>query len=138
MQHHIQLKRVYQDMHPEDGLRILVDRLWPRGYRREDLKVDHWWRDPAPSPALRRDYHSERISWAQFSRAYRDELHLNPERLLPLRQALEAGPITLLTAARDVEHSHLKVLAEVLSRPEADPLEAVMPQTVTSPSSPTR
>ncbi|MDR5867035.1 DUF488 domain-containing protein [Halomonas koreensis] len=114
MSHEIVLKRIYQAIDPGDGARVLVDRLWPRGKRRESLALTDWYRDASPSPALRRQYHQGEISAAVFAARYRGELRDAPDRLLPLMRQARQGRLTLLSAARDLEASHLPILREAL------------------------
>ncbi|MFG6178953.1 DUF488 domain-containing protein [Halomonas sp. THAF12] len=114
MSYDIVLKRVYQAPEPDDGARVLVDRLWPRGKRRESLLLADWYRDASPSPALRRQYHQHEISPAVFAVRYRGELRDQPDCLLPLMRRAREGRLTLLSAARDLEASHLPLLREAL------------------------
>lgn len=111
------MKRVYEPPEPDDGYRVLVDRLWPRGLRKEQARVDEWLRDLAPSDDLRRWYGHDPRKWEEFRRRYREEL-LSPERRAALdrlvRQA-RLGPVTLVTATRDLEISNAAVLREVLT-----------------------
>ncbi|PWV68680.1 DUF488 domain-containing protein [Halomonas sp. A11-A] len=114
MAHDIALKRLYQPAQPEDGARVLVDRLWPRGQPREALALTDWYRDASPSPTLRRQYHQQEISHFVFAARYRGELRDHPERLVPLMRHARRGRLTLLTAARNIEASHLPELREAL------------------------
>jgi uncharacterized protein YeaO (DUF488 family) len=114
----IRLKRVYEPAAPEDGARFLVERLWPRGVRRDALPLTDWLRDVAPSPALRQWYGHDPARWPEFRRRYLAELRA-PERAAALRrleEAARAGPVTLLFAARDEVRSSAAVLREVLLR----------------------
>lgn len=110
----IVLKRIYQPVDAEDGARVLVDRLWPRGKRRESLALTEWYRDASPSPALRRQYHQAEISADVFAARYRGELRDAPESLLPLMRHARQGRLTLLSAARDLEGSHLPLLRDAI------------------------
>jgi uncharacterized protein YeaO (DUF488 family) len=112
----VRLKRVYDDASPDDGTRVLVDRLWPRGRSREAAKVDLWLKDLAPSDALRHWFNHDPERWPEFRKRYRAELAENSEGLETLRR-LAAGkkPVTLLFAAKDVEHNNAVVLKERLS-----------------------
>lgn len=114
MSYEIVLKRVYQPIEPDDGARLLVDRLWPRGKRRESLALTDWYRDASPSPTLRRQYHQGEISASVFATRYRGELRDAPDHLLPLMRHARAGRLTLLSAARDLDASHLPVLKEAV------------------------
>ena len=108
-------KRVYEPPARGDGLRILVDRLWPRGLRKATADIDMWAKDVAPTPALRTwfDHRPERFS--EFKRRYRDELAHNPA-LADMRGTIGKGKVTLLYAAKDPAINHAVVLAEVLRR----------------------
>jgi uncharacterized protein YeaO (DUF488 family) len=114
MSHDIALKRVYARATAEDGERVLVDRLWPRGKRRETLALTDWYRDASPSPALRRLYHRGEISHGVFAARYRAELRETPQALLPLMRHARQGRLTLLSAARDLGASHLPILREAI------------------------
>jgi uncharacterized protein YeaO (DUF488 family) len=114
MDYDIALKRIYAEVDDADGARVLVDRLWPRGKRRESLALTDWYRDASPSPALRRQYHQQAITRSIFATRYRGELHDHPDCLIPLMRHARQGPLTLLTAARDVAASHLPILQEAL------------------------
>lgn len=114
MTYDITLKRIYQPIDDEDGTRMLVDRLWPRGKARENLALTDWYRDASPSPALRRQYHLGEISEAVFAARYRGELRDAPESLAPLMRHARQGRLTLLSAARNLEGSHLPLLREAI------------------------
>ncbi|SHK65633.1 DUF488 domain-containing protein [Halomonas caseinilytica] len=114
MSYDIVLKRVYQPIESDDGARLLVDRLWPRGKRRESLALTDWYRDASPSLTLRRQYHEGEISAGVFASRYRGELRDAPESLLPLMRYARSGRLTLLSAARDLDASHLPILREAV------------------------
>jgi len=97
------LKRVYEPPAPEDGTRILVDRLWPRGIARDKARIDLWLKDIAPSDALRRRFHARPADWQRFVAAYAAELEgaAAQAAACELRDRLRRGPVTLLYAARD-------------------------------------
>lgn len=114
MPYTIAIKRIYQAAEPEDGARVLVDRLWPRGKRRESLELTDWYRDASPSNALRRAWHQGDISDAVFARRYRWEIEDDPDVLLPLMRWTREGTLTLLTASREPQHSHLPYLRDML------------------------
>lgn len=114
MSYDIQLKRIYHDICDDDGARILVDRLWPRGKHREQLALTEWYRGASPSNVLRRQYHSHEISEAVFATRYRGELRDDPESLIPLMRYARQGRLTLLSAARELSTSHLPLLKEAL------------------------
>jgi uncharacterized protein YeaO (DUF488 family) len=108
------VKRVYDAPSPRDGLRILVDRLWPRGMSKESARVDEWLRDVAPSTALRQWYHHDTARFAEFRRRYLAELQRNPEPLGRLRTLGQRRRVTLLYGARDEEHNQAVVLKQLL------------------------
>jgi uncharacterized protein YeaO (DUF488 family) len=110
----IALKRVYDAPAAGDGLRVLVDRLWPRGMTREELSADLWLRDAAPSPRLRRWYGHDPRRWSEFRERYREELQREPGVLRTLCGLRRRGPLTLLFAARDREQNHAAALRELL------------------------
>ena len=114
MSYDIQLQRIYTPAQRSDGARVLVDRLWPRGKRKEDLALSEWYRDASPSAELRRTWHNGDIDEAQFTHDYLRELDENPDHLQPLINYARKGRLTLLTAARDPAHSHLPVLHKAL------------------------
>lgn len=111
----IQLKRAYGPSAGSDGTRILVDRIWPRGLRKENAKIDLWLKDIAPSTELRRWFHEDETRWPEFQRRYRREIRGNEESLNLLEQRARTGPITLLFAAADVEHNNAVVLRGVIA-----------------------
>ncbi|MEV7285179.1 DUF488 family protein [Streptomyces sp. NPDC093252] len=112
----VRVRRVYEAAEPGDGLRVLVDRLWPRGLSKEAAKVDEWPRALTPSAELRRWYHSGAGSYEEFGRRYEAELTAPgaAQSLAGLRAWADAGPVTLLTAAKEPEHSHTAVLLRLL------------------------
>lgn len=110
----IRIKRVYDAADPADGSRILVDRLWPRGVRKGDLRLQHWAKELAPSDELRRWFGHDPARWDEFRRRYADELDIRPEALAALRAWLDYGPLTLLHAARDERHNNAVALKAYL------------------------
>jgi uncharacterized protein YeaO (DUF488 family) len=111
----LRLKRAYEPALPEDGVRVLVDRLWPRGLSRDKAGIDLWLKEVAPSDALRRWFGHQSARWAEFKRRYRQELDQNPAAVTRLRRIVdENGCVTLLFAARDFDHNNAIVLREVL------------------------
>jgi uncharacterized protein YeaO (DUF488 family) len=108
------IKRVYDPPARDDGMRILIDRLWPRGVSKDVLKLDAWAKDLAPSHELRRWYGHRPEHFAEFRRRYLAELKVLPERLDELRAAVRGRTVTLLTATRELDLSHATVLREVL------------------------
>ena len=114
--HHPALKRVYLAPAADDGRRVLVERLWPRGLSKEKAAVDVWLKEVAPSDALRRWFHAQpQARWPEFRDRYRDELR-GPaaEALGELRRLVASGPVTLLFAARDEAHNSAVVLEELI------------------------
>lgn len=115
MSYRIALKRVYAPIEPHDGARVLADRLWPRGKAREALQLSAWHPETAPPTTLRRKYQREQRSETSFDTRYRLELAENDTLLLPLMRYVRAGqPLTLLTASRRIEDSHLPALRDSL------------------------
>jgi uncharacterized protein YeaO (DUF488 family) len=112
----VQVRRVYDDPGSDDGVRVLVDRLWPRGIAKEGLHLDRWAKEVAPSTELRKWYGHRPERFDEFRQRYRAELKAPPaaEGLEALRRTAHAGPLTLLTATRDVPHSGAAVLAETV------------------------
>lgn len=115
----VHVKRVYDEADRADGTRILVDRLWPRGIRKQDLDHDVWMKDVAPSPQLRTWYGHRPERFDAFADRYRKELGSGPaaEALDELRRTASKGTVTLLTATRDVERSGAAVLADLCRDP---------------------
>jgi uncharacterized protein YeaO (DUF488 family) len=109
----LRIKRVYERPAPEDGVRILVDRLWPRGLRKDAAALDHWCKDIAPSPELRKWFDHREDRFDEFRKRYRLELKGNPA-LADFRKLTRSGKVTLLYAAHDEEVNHAVVLAEYL------------------------
>lgn len=110
----IRLKRVYEDVEEGDGTRFLVERLWPRGMKKESLMMDAWLKDAAPNRELRRWYAHDVQKWDEFQRRYRSELEKHADGLQSIHDALEGGNVTLLYSARDVEHNSALVLKPFL------------------------
>lgn len=111
----VKLKRAYEPPEPDDGTRILVDRLWPRGIKKTDAAIDRWLKDIAPSPELRRWFGHRPDRWPEFRRRYLAELWQRPELVEEIRAAARCGPVTLVYAARDEAHNDAIVLKELLS-----------------------
>lgn len=116
----IAIKRAYEEPGPSDGVRILVDGLWPRGLSREAARIDLWLRDIAPSAELRRWYGHRDERWAEFRERYFRELDGNEEAVGELRKAAGRGKATLVYATRHTEHSNAKALLEYLQRQPHD------------------
>lgn len=112
----LQLKRVYEPPAKEDGMRILVDRLWPRGLTKEKAAVDLWMKEIAPSTTLRKWFDHDPAKWNEFKKRYRKELIGNKDQVAVLKKYLSNGPVTLVYGARDEEHNDAVVLKEWLVR----------------------
>jgi uncharacterized protein YeaO (DUF488 family) len=112
-QSRIWVARVYDDVGPDDGQRVLVDRIWPRGVRKEDPRVGIWCKDVAPSKELREWYHHQPERFDMFAARYQEELH-DSAALEELRKLTKRGVVTLVTATREVDGSHAAVLAKLL------------------------
>jgi uncharacterized protein YeaO (DUF488 family) len=113
----ITIKRIYEEPGPNDGMRVLVDRLWPRGIKKENAAIDLWLKEVAPSNELRKWFQHDPAKFAEFRQRYETELH-SPEQqaaLTKLHQLVEQGPLTLLFAAKDSEHSNAWVLRDILT-----------------------
>ena len=110
----LKIKRVYEDPKRDDGTRFLVERLWPRGIRKEQLKMKAWLRDVSPSPDLRKWYSHDVTKWEEFQKRYWKELEKNTESWQPILDAAKSGNVTLLYSAKDVEHNSALVLKEFL------------------------
>ncbi|MEB6475338.1 DUF488 domain-containing protein [Klebsiella oxytoca] len=110
----IQCKRVYDPQETSDGYRILVDRLWPRGIKKEALNYDEWCKTLTPSAELRKAFHSETIDFAHFSQLYRQELEAQREEGKRLAALASQQPLTLLYAAKNTRQNHAQVLADWL------------------------
>ncbi|MFG2719073.1 DUF488 domain-containing protein [Streptomyces sp. NPDC048416] len=110
------VRRVYDPPEKADGVRVLVDRLWPRGLSKEHAAVDEWLKDLTPSTELRRWYHEDRTRFEEFQERYEAELAgPEPSRALDrLRDLVKEHTLTLVTAAKDVDHSHLPTLLSAL------------------------
>jgi uncharacterized protein YeaO (DUF488 family) len=110
----IQCKRVYEQAGPDDGYRVLVDKLWPRGVKKTDLAYDEWCKALTPSNELRKAFHSETIDFAAFSKAYREELAQQADEGRRLATLANRQTVTLLFAAKDTKQNHALVLADWL------------------------
>jgi uncharacterized protein YeaO (DUF488 family) len=109
----IRVARIYEDTDPDDGQRVLVDRIWPRGIRKDDPRVGIWRKDVAPSKELREWYHHQPERFDEFASRYEAELSGSPA-LEELRNLTQRGVVTLVTATREVDGSHAAVLAKLL------------------------
>lgn len=116
----IQLERVYDSQqHSGGGTRFLVERLWPRGVRKEDLHYTAWLKDVAPTTELRKWFSHDPSKWAEFQKKYFAELDANPQSLEPLRAAMRKGNVTLLFSSRDEKHNNAVALKTYLTRRRA-------------------
>lgn len=111
----IQLKRVYDPPDKHDGVRFLVDRLWPRGIRKEDLAMDEWLKEVAPSTDLRKWFSHNPDRWDEFERKYFSELEAKPETWEVILTASRNKKVTLLYAARDTDHNNAVALLKFLN-----------------------
>ncbi len=112
----VRVRRVYDPPEPQDGVRVLVDRLWPRGLAKDAARVDEWPKALTPSTELRRWYHAGEASYEEFAERYEAELAAGEaaEALDGVRQLARAGAVTLLTASKTPAESHASVLARLL------------------------
>jgi uncharacterized protein YeaO (DUF488 family) len=111
---HIRLKRAYEPAEPGDGVRILVDRLWPRGVSKAKAALDDWMKEIAPSHELREWFGHDPARWAEFQRRYRAELRGQVDALNRIRALAQAGVVTLVYGAHDEQHNDAVVLRETL------------------------
>ena len=108
------MKRAYERPAADDGVRILIDRLWPRGVSKAAAAIDQWAKDIAPSTALRKWFGHDPARWQEFRRRYAKELRQHPEELARLRALAKQGPVTLVFSARDEHHNDAVVLRGLL------------------------
>jgi len=111
----LKIKRVYDKPAEEDGTRILVDRLWPRGLTKQKAKVDVWLKDIAPSTELRKWFAHDPEKWKEFIKKYKQELHEKNEQAAILKEYLKQGTVTLVYGARDELHNEALVIKELFS-----------------------
>lgn len=111
----ISIKRAYESAEKSDGVRVLVDRLWPRGMTKDKAHIDHWMKEVAPSTELRKWFGHDPEKWSEFQEKYRAELKGNPA-LAQIRALAHEGDITLIYGAKDEEHNQAVVLKKVLTR----------------------
>ncbi len=121
----IRLKRAYERPEKDDGVRLLVERLWPRGLAKEKAAVDEWFKDVAPSPGLRKWYGHDPEKWDDFRRRYLEELRGNPEEVRKLRARVKEGLVTFVYAAKDEKRNSALVLKDYLEGPNAPPDPAI-------------
>ncbi len=110
----LKVKRVYENAESGDGTRFLVERLWPRGMKKEELKMEAWLKEVAPSDSLRRWFAHDPLKWKEFQKRYRAELESNPNAWKPILESAKHGDVTLLYSARDTEHNNAVVLKSFL------------------------
>jgi len=110
----LHIKRAYDDAAPDDGYRVLIDRMWPRGVSRERAHIDEWARDLAPSSNLRKWFGHRPERFDEFRQRYRSELAAHADAVDALRRRAADGPVTIVYGARDREHNNAVVLAELL------------------------
>lgn len=101
----IKIKRAYEIASKDDGTRILVERLWPRGIKKENLRLDYWMKDIAPSAELRKWFSHDPAKWQQFQKKYNAELDQHPEAVELLLKEIRKGPVTFLYSSHDTEHN---------------------------------
>ncbi|HTM94303.1 MAG TPA: DUF488 domain-containing protein [Croceibacterium sp.] len=116
MGHTIRIRRIYDDPASDDGARVLVDRIWPRGVKRDEARLDLWLKDIAPSTELRKWFSHEPERFAEFKRRYGKELDGNPAPVAELRELAQRRDLTLLYSAHDERHNQAVALAEYLGK----------------------
>jgi len=112
----IQIRRVYEPPARDDGARLLVDRLWPRGVKKEKLQLAGWLKEVAPSDSLRQWFDHDPARWEEFQCRYAAELEANPKAWQPILQAARDGTVTLLFAAKDADHNNAVALKAFLEQ----------------------
>ncbi|MDD2542612.1 MAG: DUF488 domain-containing protein [Desulfuromonadaceae bacterium] len=112
----IRIKRVYDQYEPDDGPRFLVDRLWPRGMKKENLPMDGWLKDVAPSDALRSWFGHDPAKWEEFCSRYDSELEVNSEAWQPILTMAQKQNLTLLYGAHDIEHNNAVAIRSFLEK----------------------
>ena len=112
----IKTKRIYDPPSDKDGKRILVDRLWPRGIKKDAARIDEWLKDLAPTNELRKWFGHDPENWAEFKQKYKKELKRQAEALNRLRKDSKRGRVTLLFAAKDKEHNNAVALKEIIDQ----------------------
>ncbi|MEN6370545.1 MAG: DUF488 domain-containing protein [Armatimonadota bacterium] len=112
----VKTKRIYEQPDPNDGYRVLVERLWPRGISKQRAALDLWLKEIAPSTELRTWFGHDPAKWKEFRKLYKDELDENKDAVEILRKLTQKGNVSLIYAARDTEHNAAVVLKEYLER----------------------
>jgi len=110
----VKIKRIYDPVSPDDGKRIYIDRLWPRGLKKSEAVFDEWLKEISPSDALRKWFGHDPAKWTEFKKRYKKELEEKKELLEKLRHEARKGTITLLYSAKDTEHNNAVTLKELL------------------------
>ncbi len=110
----ILLKRVYEKPSPEDGKRFLIERLWPRGLKKEEAKIDEWWKDIAPSPELRKWFAHDPSKWSEFKKRYRKELETKHDIVLKLAEECRKSKVTFVFASKEEKLNNAVVLKEFI------------------------
>lgn len=116
----IRIKRAYEDVSSDDGTRVLVDRLWPRGVSKERIQIAFWEKDVAPSTELRKWFGHDPVRWDEFQQRYVAELDANPSAWAPILAAMRTGDVTLVYGAKDTEHNEAVVLQRFLQGHRGD------------------
>jgi uncharacterized protein YeaO (DUF488 family) len=112
----VRLKRVYEPASKDDGCRVLVDRIWPRGVRKEEVQIDVWLKEVAPSTALRKWFGHEPARWEEFEKRYFAELNAHPQDVEELVRLAKRGLVTLVYGAKDETHNNAVALKEYLGQ----------------------
>jgi len=112
----IKIRRIYDPASPDDGKRIYIDRLWPRGMKKEEVKIDEWLKEISPSDSLRKWFGHDPAKYAEFKRRYTKELEKHSETLERIRKEGKKETVTLLFSAKDVKHNNATVMKEILSK----------------------
>jgi len=110
------IKRVYEQSDKDDGARVLVDRIWPRGLTKEKAHVDLWLKEIAPSNELRKWFNHDPNRWAEFKTRYNAELKKNPQQVALLKKKIAEGKVTLVYSAKDEQHNQARALQQFLKR----------------------
>jgi uncharacterized protein YeaO (DUF488 family) len=113
----VKIKRVYEDVGKDDGTRVMVDRLWPRGLKKEDIKINLWLKEVAPSNELRKWFSHDPSRWKEFCKRYKQELTKHEEKkkaLLHLIEMARSEDLTLVYGAKDKEHNNAQALKEII------------------------
>jgi len=111
----VKIKRIYESASPDDGKRVYIDRLWPRGMKKEEVKIDEWIKEISPSDSLRKWFGHDPSKYAEFKRRYTREIEKHSEIFERIKREAKKETITLLFSAKDVEHNNATVLQELLS-----------------------